>query len=74
MAEKLKKYFGEWPKFSEGQTVHFRDHRKNVQEGIIAFVQTNYGVDGPYHVYSMMVSGWKRHVHVGEKEVLCVIE
>lgn len=67
-----RKYKISAPKFFEGQRVYFNNHNgRAALTGEINYVETNYGRnDIAYHVYAILPAGWKRHLWVGEKNII----
>lgn len=66
------KYIISAPKYYDGEFVSFFLHNSTrVEVGRIQFIETRYSRDfKAYHVYSIMIPGRQRHLHVAERFIL----
>lgn len=70
-ATKTKKYNYNSPLYFVGDTVQFENHKRNLEIGQIVHVTTKYGYNyNAYHVYSIMMEGKQRRVHIAERYIL----
>lgn len=69
------KYEYKSPRYFRGQKVSFINHNGNLLDGEIMWIETHYGhKHKAYHIYQIQVRHYERRRHVGEKDILSIIE